>query len=258
MMFPVEFDAFLLGDTGWVISLALLIGGMIALVKWNRLLPHEAQRFAAAGTTAGLGWKDMNQVASKRQLRSMDAGGVPRLFRRSDRFLETAIRHAGGGPWSQFQLWRAGVIRIGLSSAVMAVILGVFGISALLIKLYQSGSFGDGLMTRQNLIPSVMFSLMVGAVCYAPGKGRMPGMARESLRPQTREMLRRLTFFGVLLDMVPPLLVSLGWLALVCLFNPPESRTPEMILGMLSLWIVGVLALYAFVMWILVGRKSVV
>ena len=82
----------------------------------------------------------------------------------------------------------------------------------------------------------------------------MPGMASESLRPLTRETIRRLTFLATLLDMLPPLLVSLGWMILVC-----ASSRPDMIPGMLSIWIVCVIALYAFMMWMqLVNRLWVI
>ncbi len=252
--FPVVVDAFLLGDAGDVVSLALIIVSMLALVQWNRMLPHEAQSFAAAGAKAVLEWKDWKVLTQKsvaRQLGSSDACRDPWLFRRSERYLESAVRHPGGGEWSQLQLWRAGVPRVGLSFGVMAVIAGVVATTGWWIELYQSRSFESDLMRGHDLIPGVIFSLMIAGMCLAQWRNRMPGMAGESLRPQTRATLRRLTFLGTLLDMLPPLLVSLGWLILACTYSPPESRTPAMILGMLSIWIVAVLALYAIVMWVL-------
>ena len=148
--FPAEFDAFLLGDTAWAISATLLSVSLMAIVRWTRNLPKLAQGIASTDARAIMSWDDLGiNKTLKRQLESGDDSGVDGMYRRSDQFVEQVLRHATSGSGGRLQFWRAGVPRVGLRSAMVAVFMGVIMTHRSWLEVFQSGTLTSDVVTSE-------------------------------------------------------------------------------------------------------------
>ncbi|MCA9075394.1 MAG: hypothetical protein KDA93_10195 [Planctomycetaceae bacterium] len=255
--FPTQLDAFLLGDAGWLASLLLLLLGGVGVLTWCQRCTGEAQRFAAVGVTTVFSWGDHVRHQHDLQAKVLSSKKENRWLRFGRRFLEAALRQPRMGHAVSLRLWRAGVTRTELFMAYMVVPF----LAPLLLfrwsRIVPQSPFESGSSDPYMAFLPVLMMIPLMGLCQVGNswRQRLPGLGAESLRPMTREHLRRLMFLGVAWDLVPPLVVFWGIVGVVISRGSLLDETMLVQVAITALNLFGLIGFYVFMMWMLLIRR---
>ncbi len=250
-------DAFLLGDAGWPASLLLLLLGGAGILMWSRRYSGEAQRFAAAGVTVALTWGDYARQQADLQMNMPGYVGGSIWMRVQRRFLDAALGQPREAHTISLRLWRAGVMQTRMFAVYMAVpmflLFAGFHWSGFLSPgMFEPGS--GGLLSA--IVPAMMMVPVMGVFQISNSwRQRVPILVTESLRPLTRQHLRRLTFLGIARDFVPMGLLFLGVGGGLIFITPSLGSFLMVAAGVAALSAIFLVGLYAFTMWMLLVRR---